>query len=203
MSKKLFIIFQYLLPQFLLSRFAGWMAGCRKSWVKNQLISYFIRRYQVDLSLAASENLDDYPTFNAFFTRALKASARPIHAGKEVLINPVDGCISQIGKLEKNTLLQAKGHNYTLQSLLGLANSDFSPFQDGSFATFYLAPKDYHRVHLPFDGKLIQTTYLPGSLFSVNQLATEKIPQLFTRNERLVCIFETLVGPMAVILIGA
>jgi len=204
MFKKLFIAFQYLLPQRLLTRLAGWVGECRWLWLKNSLISHFIRRYQVDLSLAVYENRADYPTFNAFFTRALKPSARPIHPEKSVLINPVDGCISQIGRLKKNSLLQAKGCYYTLNALLGSPHpTTSSPFEDGYFATFYLAPKDYHRVHLPLSGHLIQTTYIPGTLFSVNLLAAEKIPQLFTRNERLVCIFETVAGPMAVVLIGA
>lgn len=203
MPKKLFIAFQYLLPQFFLSQFAGWMATRPWLWLKNWLISDFIRRYNVDLSIAASENLNDYPTFNAFFTRALKPSARPINSEKDALVSPVDGCISQIGRLEKNTLLQAKGSYYTVDDLLGNTEKGQSSFEDGHFATFYLSPKDYHRVHLPFDGKLIQTIYIPGKLFSVNPLAAEKIPQLFARNERLVCLFETTAGPMAVILIGA
>src|SRR5690242_21873595 len=121
MPNSLFIALQYLLPQFLLTRFAGWMATRTSPWLKNWLIADFIRRYQVDLSIAASDQLDDYPTFNAFFTRALKASARPVNPEADVLVNPVDGCISQIGRLDKNTLLQAKGIDYTLEALLGQA----------------------------------------------------------------------------------
>jgi phosphatidylserine decarboxylase len=203
MPNQLFIALQYLLPQFLLTRFAGWMATRTTPALKNWLISDFIRRYQVDLSIAASDNLDDYPCFNAFFTRALKSTARPINSDPDVLVNPVDGCISQIGRLDKNTLLQAKGMNYTLEALLGRPAGTPTAFENGFFATFYLSPKDYHRVHLPFEGKLVQTTYIPGKLFSVNKLASEKIPQLFARNERLVCLFETEAGPMAVIFIGA
>src|SRR5579872_5500884 len=184
MSKKLFIIFQYLLPQFLLTRFAGWMADCSWPWLKNWLIRDFIQRYQVDLSSAVSDKLDDYRNFNAFFTRALKPSSRPIDPGKELLVNPVDGCISQIGQLEKNSLLQAKGSYYTLEALLGGEKLPQISFENGHYATFYLSPKDYHRVHLPLNGQLIQTIYVPGSLFSVNLLATQNIPQLFARNER-------------------
>jgi phosphatidylserine decarboxylase len=203
MPNQLFLIMQYVLPQFLLTRFAGWMATRTSPWLKNWLIRDFIRRYQVDLSIAASDQLDDYSCFNAFFTRALKPSARPVNSEADVLVHPVDGCISQIGRLNKNTLLQAKNHDYSVEALLGQAPNTPTPFEDGFFATFYLSPKDYHRVHLPFAGKLLQTTYIPGKLFSVNRLAAEKIPQLFARNERLVCLFETAAGPMAVILIGA
>ncbi|HSW71325.1 MAG TPA: archaetidylserine decarboxylase [Gammaproteobacteria bacterium] len=203
MPKKLFIFCQYLLPQVLLTRFAGWMA--ERTWppLKNWLIQDFIRRYQVNLNLAVSDKLEAYPCFNAFFTRALKASARPIDAKQDSLVNPVDGCLSQIGQLDQSKLLQAKGHWYSLKDLLGISATESSPFENGLFATFYLAPKDYHRVHLPFAGRLIQTTYIPGKLFSVNLLATKKIPNLFARNERLVCYFETAAGPMAVIFIGA
>lgn len=203
MPNQFFIALQYLLPQFLLTRFAGWMATRRWTWLKNWLISDFIRRYQVDLSIAASDNLDDYPCFNDFFIRALKSSARPINPDPDVLVSPVDGSLSQIGRLDKNTLLQAKGSYYTLETLLGQSAGVSQSFENGFFATFYLAPKDYHRVHLPLEGKLVQTTYVPGKLFSVNPLAAEKIPQLFARNERLVCLFETAAGSMAVIFIGA
>lgn len=203
MSKKLFIVFQYLLPQFLLTRFAGWMASRPWVWLKNWLISDFIHRYQVDLSIAASDKLDDYPTFNAFFTRALKPEARPISSEKDILVSPVDGSISQIGRIEKNTLLQAKGSYFTVDALLGKKSGELPSFEDGHFATLYLSPKDYHRVHIPYNGKLTQTIYIPGKLFSVNPLAAEKIPNLFARNERLACIFDTEAGPMAVIFIGA
>lgn len=203
MPKKLFILFQYVLPQLLLTRFAGWMADCPWVFLKNWLIKDFIRRYHVDLSSAVLEKVADYPTFNAFFTRALKKNARPISAEKNILVNPVDGYLSQIGNLDKNKLLQAKGSDYSLKTLLGIAEEEVSPFEGGQFATFYLSPKDYHRVHLPYAATLVQSTYIPGKLFSVNFLAAEKIPSLFARNERLVCLFETELGPMAVIFIGA
>lgn len=203
MSKTFFLTLQYVLPQFLLSKFAGWMATRSWPWLKNWLISDFIRRYQVDLSIAASDNLDDYPSFNAFFTRALKTFARPLNLEPGVLVSPVDGRVSQIGSLDGKTLLQAKGQYYRVETLLGQPAGSSTPFDKGSFAAFYLSPKDYHRVHIPFEGRLLQTTYIPGKLFSVNPLATENIPQLFARNERLVCLFETSLGPMAVILIGA
>lgn len=202
-NKKLFIALQYLLPHFLLTRLAGWLASCPVVWWKNWLIRDFIRRYKIDLSIATTDNLNNYPTFNDFFTRALKPSARPINPEKNIIVSPIDGCISQIGKIEKSTLLQAKGSLFTVNELFGNQTNNLRAFDDGHFATFYLSPKDYHRVHAPFDGKLIQTIYIPGKLFSVNPLATEKIPKLFARNERLVCIFDTAIGPMAVVLIGA
>lgn len=203
MSKSFFLTLQYVLPQFLLTKFAGWMASRRWPWLKNYLIKDFIRRYQVDLRSAVSDNLNDYPTFNAFFTRALKTGARPLNLEPRILISPVDGTVSQLGSLDNNTLLQAKGQYYTVEALLGLPAGSSTPFDNGCFATFYLSPKDYHRVHIPYEGRLLQTTYIPGKLFSVNPLAAENIPQLFARNERLVCLFETSLGPMAVIFIGA
>lgn len=203
MPKSFFILLQYVLPQMLLTRFAGWMAQRPWPWLKNYLITDFIRRYQVDLSIAVSDKLEDYPTFNAFFTRALKAKARPLNLEPDVLVSPIDGYVSQIGSLTQNKLLQAKGQYYTVQSLLAEKSDSSTPFDQGHFATFYLSPKDYHRVHMPFEGRLVKTTYIPGKLFSVNPLASEHIPQLFARNERLVCLFETKAGPMAVIFIGA
>jgi len=203
MSKKFFILCQYLLPQMLLTRFAGWMASLTCPRIKNWLIKDFVKRYQVDLKSAVNEKIEDYVCFNDFFTRALKPTARPICSDLASLVSPIDGCISQIGYIEKNTLLQAKGVDYTLESLLGNDSALATEFFQGAFATFYLSPKDYHRVHLPFAGKLLRTIYIPGKLFSVNPLAVSKIPQLFARNERLVCIFETHLGPMAVIFIGA
>lgn len=203
MSKQIFMLCQYLLPQFLLTRFAGWMASRRSVFLKNWLINDFIQRYQVDLSIAAVPEIEKYACFNDFFTRALAPSTRPIHSGKDVLVSPVDGSISQIGRIEKDTLLQAKGAYFNLQTLLGGQQTDAARFENGHYATLYLSPKDYHRVHIPFAGKLIRSIYIPGKLFSVNPLAVENIPQLFARNERLVCLFETSKGPMAVILVGA
>jgi phosphatidylserine decarboxylase len=196
------IILQHLLPQHALSRLAGWIANCRWHWLKTALINDFIRRYQVDLRIAALESVDDYPHFNSFFTRKLKPQLRPIAKGLDEIVSPVDGCVSQAGNIQKDLLFQAKGHFFSLPHLLG--DTELAKhFQDGTFATFYLAPKDYHRVHMPQTGTLIETIYVPGQLFSVNQQTTENVTQLFTRNERLVCLFKTEIGFVAIILVGA
>ena len=170
--------------------------------VKNWIIGRFVKRYGVDLSLALKEDLKDYLDFNHFFTRALKPSVRPIAPELDVIVSPVDGSLSKFGTIKGQDLLQAKGAYFTLNDLLG-RQSNLPSFEEGHYATFYLSPKDYHRVHLPFAGTLTQTIYIPGKLFSVNPVSAENIPQLFARNERLVCLFETELGPMAVILIGA
>jgi phosphatidylserine decarboxylase len=203
MSKPVYVLVQYCCPQHKLSRFVGWIAECRFKWFKNWAIKRLIRKYHVNLSEALSENLDDYPSFNSFFTRQLKPDVRPIAAGSTTISSPADGCVSQIGKINNDVILQAKNFNYTTTSLLGGAQTLAQKFENGRFATIYLAPKDYHRVHMPIFGKLLETTYIPGKLFSVNQITTETVPSLFSRNERLVCLFETAVGPVAIILIGA
>ncbi len=200
---KLNILLQHIVPQHILSRLAGWIANSRWYWLKTKLINDFIRRYQVDLSIAKLEKVDDYPSFNSFFTRQLKPIYRPIADGSQHIACPVDGCVSQAGKINKHSLFQAKGRSFSLNDLLGGRTELAKHFHDGEFATLYLAPKDYHRVHMPLKGKLIETIYIPGKLFSVNQDTTKAVPKLFSRNERLVCIFETESGPMAVILVGA
>ena len=203
MSTPLYVLAQYCCPQHKLTRFVGWLAECRWKWFKNWAIKRLIRKYHANLSEAASENLDDYPNFNSFFTRQLKPGLRPIASGTNSLTSPADGCVSQIGKINNDTILQAKNFNYSTTSLLGGAGRLAQLFEDGSFATIYLAPKDYHRVHMPITGKLLETTYIPGKLFSVNQLTTQTVPHLFARNERLVCLFETEIGSVAIILVGA
>jgi phosphatidylserine decarboxylase len=197
---RLAIALQYLAPQHALSKFAGWLSSRRWRWWKNWQINFLINRYGADLSAAVSSNLDDYPNFNSFFTRHLKPELRPI--GNDC-VAPVDGSISQIGDIQGDMLLQAKGFNYTLAALLGGAPDLASAFQNGKFATIYLAPKDYHRVHIPLDGTLRETIYIPGQLFSVNQQTVNGVADLFSRNERLVCIFDTKIGAMAVIFVGA
>ncbi len=196
-------LIQYLAPQRTLTRLAGWLGSRRWSWLKNWQIRYFIKRYQVDLTAALSSNIADYPDFNSFFTRQLKPGLRPIAEEPEAIISPADGCISQIGNIEKDRLFQAKGFDFSLSALLGGQEQLADEFHDGYFATIYLSPKDYHRVHMPMQGKLRETIYIPGKLFSVNQRTAEQVPQLFARNERLVCLFDTALGPMAVILVGA
>lgn len=194
---------QYITPQHLLSRFMGLLGNCQKTWVKNRFITWFIRRYGVDMSIAQQPNPLEYLDFNSFFTRALKPEARPIMRAHDTLICPVDGTISQLGKVHQGRLLQAKGFDYGINQLLGGAEHLAESFLNGHFITLYLAPKDYHRVHMPIAGKLREMIYIPGKLFSVNTRTAEQVSGLFARNERVVCIFETDAGLMAVILVGA
>jgi len=202
MKKFLKVLPQYLAPQHTLTRVLGWLCESRWSWLKNWMIQTFIRRYQVNMQDAQIENPLDYPTFNHFFIRHLKPELRPVVQGVDQIACLVDGCVSQIGKIAQDSLFQAKGFYYNLSTLLGNEKNAMS-FIDGNFATLYLAPRDYHRVHMPCSGTLRETTYIPGQLFSVNQLTTSVVPKLFTRNERLVCLFDTEQGPMAIILVGA
>ena len=194
---------QSFLPQHSLSRFAGRIANCKQRWIKNTLIHGFIRHYNVDMTLAVEENPHRYVHFNHFFTRALKPEMRPISNNTRDIVSPVDGTISQIGDIRKNQLIQAKKINFNLQELLGGVTKIATPSQGGKFATFYLAPQDYHRVHIPYRGELKEMVYVPGCLFSVDDHTTKKLPNLFVRNERVIILFSTPVGPMAVILIGA
>jgi len=194
---------QYIAPHHLLTRIVKHLAYCRWHWWKTWAIKRYIRIFQIDLHSALSENSDDYPNLNSFFTRQLKPEARPIVQGANQIACPVDGCISQIGRIENDTLIQAKGFYYSLSSLFGKLHEYANLFQNGKFATLYLSPKDYHRVHLPITGHLKTTIFVPGRLFSVNQKTVLNVPNLFSRNERLICIFETQIGPMAIILVGA
>lgn len=204
MTYKLFnILTQYLAPQHALSRFAGCLAESRWVWLKNRLIRYFINNHDVNVNEALLPDLSDHPNFNSFFTRYLKPELRPIAAAPDALACPADGCMSQLGAIQGETLIQAKGFHFSVQSLLGGSFEQASRFQDGCFATIYLAPKDYHRVHMPFAGTLRETIYIPGQLFSVNQKTASLVPNLFARNERLVCLFDTAIGPMAIVLVGA
>ncbi|HDY99803.1 MAG TPA: phosphatidylserine decarboxylase [Pseudomonas sabulinigri] len=203
MPARLFILMQYLLPHHLLSRLAGCLANCTWPWVKNPFINWFVGHYKVDMSLALEENPTAYASFNAFFTRALKADARPLDTAEKGILCPADGTISQLGKIEHGRIFQAKGHSFSVTELLGGNVAHAAAFQGGEFATVYLSPSDYHRVHMPFSGTLTEMVYVPGRLFSVNQTTAENVPELFARNERVVCLFETEVGPMAVVLVGA
>lgn len=195
--------YQSLLPQHSLSRFAGWIANCKQTWIKNRLIYGFIRYYKVDMSLAVEENPDNYIHFNHFFTRSLKPEKRPISSNNADIVSPVDGSISQIGSIKEKQLIQAKKINYSLQALLGGSEKLTTKFQGGKFATFYLSPHDYHRVHIPYSGELKEMIYVPGRLFSVDTQTTNELPNLFVRNERVVTLFSTSIGPMAIILVGA
>lgn len=198
---KPFIILQYLLPKNLLSRLVGLFA--EGTFFKKLLIKTFIMRYKVDMSEALIQDINQFENFNDFFTRALKKNARYIENIPGVIVCPTDGVVSQLGNIEDDKILQAKGHNYSLIELLGGDLDIAESFRSGSFATIYLAPKDYHRVHMPLAGTLKKVIYVPGSLFSVNRVTAEHVPNLFTRNERAVCYFNSEAGPMAMILVGA
>lgn len=198
----LFILFQHLVPQHLLSRLVAALAELRSpQWLKNWLIRAFASHFKVDMSEAENPDLSSYANFNAFFTRALKEGARPL--AEAAIVCPADGAISQIGGIKEHSLLQAKGRNYSTWALLGGDEQRAEQFRNGSFATIYLSPRDYHRVHMPLAGQLTATRYIPGKLFSVNAATAEGVERLFARNERLVCYFDTEVGPMAMVLVGA
>lgn len=203
MKDKLFILFQYLVPQHLLSRIVGRLAECTNSRIKNWIIQRFIKQFDVDMSEAERQLPDQFKNFNDFFTRALKEGARPIAEGENNVVSPADGAISEMGTLQYGRILQAKGHSYSAVSLLGGCTERAKTFINGEFATIYLSPKDYHRVHMPVSGALKEAYYVPGDLFSVNQTTANSVDNLFARNERLVCLFETERGPMAMVLVGA
>lgn len=203
MLKQLSIHAQYFLPHHLLAKTMGWLSECRTPWFKNFFIQRFIQRYHVDMREALIENPQSYPTFNHFFIRQLKPVLRPIAVAANSIACPVDGMIAQLGHINKNQLLQAKQFYYDLKTLLGDDTQATQLFADGPFITLYLAPNNYHRVHMPLTGKLHKMIYVPGRLFSVNRMTSELIPNLYARNERLISIFETDAGYMAVILIGA
>jgi phosphatidylserine decarboxylase len=199
----IFIIFQYLVPQHLLSRLVGKLAECEWPWFKNRAIRLFIKHYDVNMSEAQEPEPCNYNNFNDFFTRQLKDGARPIDEDNNTIVCPADGAISQLGTIEMGRIFQAKGQTFSLVELLGGDEELATHFDDGQFATIYLAPKDYHRVHMPLTGTLRSMTYVPGDLFSVNTTTADNVPRLFSRNERAVCIFDTELGPMAIILVGA
>lgn len=200
---RLFVLLQHLVPQHLLSRLVGWCARSEIPWIKTTFINQFSNRFDIDLSEAVIEDPDQFASFNAFFTRALKDGARPIAPEADDIACPADGTISQLGKLRGSDVLQAKGQYYSVYELLGGDSALASEFSNGHFATVYLSPRDYHRVHMPVTGTLREMIYVPGKLFSVNAVTTRQVPRLFARNERAVCIFDTEQGPVAVIMVGA
>lgn len=197
------ITLQYLMPKHLISRLAGKIAAAELGWFSHFLIKRFIKAYKIDMSEAQWERAEDYASFNEFFTRPLKNGIRPVASEPDILAHPVDGTISQLGPIVDGKLVQAKNHNYSLQSLLGGLEQTAAPYAGGTFATIYLAPKDYHRIHMPVSGTLREMIYIPGELFSVNPLTAENVPDLFARNERVVTLFDTEFGPMALVLVGA
>ena len=198
---RLFILFQYLLPHHLLSRGVGVLA--QNHLFRKLFIHAFIKFYKVDLSQAKIQEVDKFECFNAFFTRELQAHARPLADVQGAIVCPADGAVSQLGNITDGNLLQAKGRHYSCKSLLAGDAQMAELFRSGKFATIYLSPRDYHRVHMPMAGFLRKTVYVPGKLFSVNQATADSVSNLFAKNERLICLFDTEVGPMAVILVGA
>lgn len=201
-SRSPFILFQHIVPQRGLSHLVGALAASRIGFVKNAFIKTFAHHYNIDMSLAAQENLTAYSSFNDFFTRSLKEGARAIDSGSDSVVSPADGAISQLGKIVGDDVFQAKGQSFSVDKLIG-DQALAAPFKDGEFATVYLSPRDYHRVHMPFAGRLTDTLYIPGELFSVNVETAQNVEGLFARNERMVCLFDTTVGRMAVVLVGA
>lgn len=199
----LHILAQHLLPQHVLSRLAGVVTNCQIPWFKNWLIDKFIAHYGVDMSCAIETNPHNHSNFNSFFTRHLKPETRPIVKDEDTIACPVDGTVSQAGIIDTNSILQAKNFTYDVRSLLGGSETRAAPFVDGHFATLYLAPKDYHRVHMPLAGKLREMIYVPGRLFSVNAATANHVESLFARNERVITIFDTTAGSMAIVLVGA
>jgi phosphatidylserine decarboxylase len=200
--KRIFIIFQHIVPQHLLSRCTGWLAELRgPAWLRNRAIGLFVRLFKVDMSEALEPDYTRYPTFNAFFTRLLREGARPI-ADADVVC-PADGTINQLGEIRQGLCFQAKGRYFSTLELLGGDRLRADGFEGGHFATIYLSPRDYHRVHMPLSGRLTATCYIPGKLFSVNRTTADNVDRLFARNERLVCYFDTARGPMAMVLVGA
>ncbi len=197
-----FVALQYLLPHRLLSSLALRIARIETPWFKNAMIGFIAKRFVVDWGEAASADLNDYRHFNAFFTRALKPGARPVPDDAAAILMPADGRISQCGPIRYGRLFQAKGFDFSAEELLADAALAQS-FDGGVFATIYLSPRDYHRVHMPFAGQLLETRHVPGRLFSVGTSTVAEVPRVFARNERLVCIFDTSFGPMAVVMVGA
>ncbi|MFV5590181.1 MULTISPECIES: archaetidylserine decarboxylase [Acinetobacter] len=202
LKQQLFIQAQKVVPQHRLSRVVGKIAASENPLVKTAVIAAFKTKYGIDMSIAEQTNALKFKSFNDFFTRGLRTGVRAVDADSTAIVSPADGAISQLGKIENGDVFQAKGQKFTVENLI--ADPQLAePFKNGEFATVYLSPRDYHRVHMPFAGTLTETLYVPGELFSVNQTTAENIPGLFARNERMVCLFDTELGRMAVVLVGA
>ncbi len=201
MSERFDVYSQYLLPKQALTEFGSHIASARGGALTTRIIRWFIGKYGVNMAEAANPDITSYPTFNDFFTRALRPGARPLAAAD--LVCPVDGAVSQFGVIDGDQIFQAKGHYYSTTALVGGDRTLAAQFDGGSFATIYLSPKDYHRIHMPCDGRLLRMIYVPGALFSVNPVTARGVPGLFARNERVVCVFESARGPFVLVLVGA
>ena len=193
----------YLLPHHAVSRLTLRLTRIRTPWFKNAFIRWFAGHYRVNWDEALHQQPEDFAHFNAFFTRELAPGMRPVEGDEHTVVSPADGHISQLGPIDADTVFQAKGHSFSVTELLGGDQEAAGLFRDGSFATVYLSPRDYHRLHMPLAGRLQKTLYVPGRLFSVAPHTTRVVPRLFARNERLVAIFDTCAGPMAMVLVGA
>lgn len=201
MINRLKVLPQYLIPKQAITALAGKLASAQAGKLTTAVIRWFVKRYQVNMSEAAQEDIGAYSSFNEFFTRPLKTDARKLSKAKYIC--PVDGAISQFGDIKTNQIFQAKGHSYSTEALVGGNKSLAAQYQDGSFATIYLSPRDYHRIHMPCDGRLLRMVYVPGDLFSVNPTTAQGVPGLFARNERVVCEFESAQGNFILVLVGA
>lgn len=201
MFDRLAVLPQYILPKQALTAIAGKLAGAKAGNLTTEVIRWFVGRYGVNMDEAANPDIASYQSFNEFFTRPLKDGARPL-AGAD-FVCPVDGAISQFGKIEVDQIFQAKGHRYSTTALVGGDAALAKQFENGSFATLYLSPRDYHRIHMPCDGRLTRMIYVPGELFSVNPTTARGVSGLFARNERVVCVFESVHGPFVLTLVGA
>ena len=195
------MLLQYLLPKQALTHFAGWVASRERGWVTTEIIRRFVARYRVNMEEALDSDISSYRSFNEFFTRALKPGVRPV--AQAALVCPVDGAVSQFGPIAGDQLFQAKGHHYSTTALVGGDAALAAQYDNGSFATIYLSPRDYHRIHMPCAGRLTRMIYVPGDLFSVNPVTARGVPGLFARNERVVCVFESARGPFVLVLVGA
>ena len=202
MLRRLYLLLQHALPHHAVTRLGFWITHIRVGAIKNWQIRGFIRRFDIDLAEAETTDLDHYPTFDAFFTRGLAPGARSADPDPDAVLMPADGRISATGRIDADRIYQAKNHHFSLNELLG-DEARAADYVDGSFATVYLQPRNYHRVHMPFAGTLRETLYIPGRLYSVAPVTVEGVPRLFARNERLVCHFDTAIGPMALIFVGA
>jgi len=200
-SDRLAVLPQYLIPKQALTVLAGKLASAQAGSLTTSVIRWFVGRYKVNMAEAANPDIASYPSFNEFFTRPLQAGARPL-ADADFLC-PVDGAISQFGPIERDQIFQAKGHSYSTTALVGGDRQLAEQFENGSFATLYLSPRDYHRIHMPCAGRLTRMIYVPGALFSVNPTTARGVPGLFARNERVVCVFESAFGPFVLTLVGA
>ena len=199
----LFVLFQYVVPKNLISKMIGVLAKSEIVFVKNTFIKIFQMMYDVNMKEVCNVDVLSYPNFNSFFVRSLKPESRPIDKNINSVISPVDGSVSQLGNVKSGKIIQAKGIYFNLLEFLGNNKPIYEKMKEGIFSTFYLSPKDYHRVHMPLDGKLREMMYLPGKLFSVNSRTSKRVKNLYSKNERLVCIFDTVRGPMVVVLVGA